>query len=73
MKFEEADLGVISNALRVAAEHFRENISHLKDTHGHVVNDGVNGFSKLSEQFARQACNAERLYNVISEKTGIAL
>ena len=73
MKFEETDLRVISNAIRVAAEHFRENISYLNAPPGHVVSDCVNGFSKLSEQFARQACNAERLYNVISMKTGIAL
>lgn len=61
MNFTETELGVISNALRVAAERFREH--HLAGT----PSDG----DKLSEHFGRQADEAEALYQRIANEKGV--
>lgn len=59
MKFNETQLGVISNALRVAAEQFKEDAAKLAE-------------QSISARFALQATEAMALYNAIAEKTGIA-
>lgn len=72
MNFNETELGVISNALRVAAEHFQANASELQANYGNAVGQGMEGLCRLSEQFGRQAHEAQKLYDAIVTKTGIA-
>jgi hypothetical protein len=61
MKFSETDLGVISNALRVAAERFDENTALLAKVD-----------ARVADQFKRQAIEAYRIYDGIANQTGIA-
>lgn len=59
MKFTETELGTISNALRVAAERFRE----------HATADYI--VEKLKQQFARQADEANTIYQRIADEKGV--
>lgn len=58
MTLTETDYLTISNALRVAAERFREH-----------ANSGI-ADERLKQQFARQAEAAEMLYVRLADETG---
>lgn len=62
MKFNETQLGVISNALRVAAERFKENAANMRE----------DGDPRLAAQFERQDHEATELYDAIAKTSGIA-
>lgn len=69
MTFTEAELGVISNALRVAAERFHENASEIQRNYGNSLSEG---FKRLAEQFGRQEHEARKVYERLATETGIA-
>lgn len=60
MRFNETDLHVISNALRVAAERFKEHAEYAEAP------------ERLRTQFNRQSNEATRVYDAISQESGIA-
>jgi hypothetical protein len=61
MTFTETEIATISNALRIAAEQFREHVEEFA-RHPNI---------RLAEQFARQADLADRLHERIAKETGI--
>jgi hypothetical protein len=61
MTFTDTQLGMITNALRVASDQFKENAREL---------DG--SYPRLADQFRRQASDNTALYNAIAERTGVA-
>lgn len=63
MNFTESELTTISNALRIAAEQFRENVKELEK---------MQQDARIIDQFARQALDAARLYEKIEAETGVA-
>lgn len=63
MEFTEAQLGTISNALRVAAEKFAEDAAYLND---------LDQFEALTKQFKKQRFEAMELYTRIEAVKGIA-
>jgi hypothetical protein len=72
MTFTEPELGVISNALRVAAERFQERVGELQAHYGNLVGVGAEVMGGLVSQFTMQADAARKLYDTIAEGTGIA-
>lgn len=58
--FTEEQLGVISNALRVAAERFQFDATEI------VATD-----QRLAQQFERQAKAATEIYALIADREGI--
>lgn len=59
MSFDDRELGIITNALRVAAERFREHAAGLD-------------MPMLKDIFEKQAKEADELYNRIANEVGIA-
>jgi hypothetical protein len=62
MTFTEPEIVTVSNALRIAAEHFRGSVEQFAGIPNHI---------RLAEQCALQADLADRLHERIAEETGI--
>ncbi len=63
MIFTDEEMGVISNALRVASERFTENAKEFSI---------VVGMDRMTQQFIRQSTDARRLYERIAVETGVS-
>lgn len=69
MTFNETELAVISNALRVAAETFQADSARIMREYGSLRGEVKLG---IVQQFARQEHDARALHDEIAKQTGIA-